>query len=136
MNPFLIRKEILPLSIVFFMLCFSSCREEDLISFPTVLLPPKVEGTWTGSVSGFVDLILHLSQERATISGWGVISGAGPTLKVSVHGTNRYPDIEFTIAIPGYEAMIVTGQLVDLRRIDGVVNGSGANNNPITFVRQ
>lgn len=124
------------LFVSFVLLFMSSCGEDDPVSFPTILLPPKIEGRWVGSIPGLIDIALDLTQDRSKILGSGTISGIGPTTNITIGGSNWYPDIEFTVGISGYQPIGVRGRLVSPSSIDATLNGSGFSGNAITFNKQ
>ena len=105
---------------------------------------PTVTGAWLGTgASGinFFDLSLQLTQEST-----GRVTGTGrlqhvvpnqPSFDFTVRwGAYGYPDILVTLYTPNRVDVSYGGRLTDPNKIEGLMNGSGFNNVPITLTRR
>jgi hypothetical protein len=106
---------------------------------------PSVTGSWMGTgASGinFFDLSLQLTQEPT-----GRITGTGrlqhvvpnqPSFNFTVRwGAYGYPDILVALyAGPNLVDVSYGGRFTDPNKIEGLMNGSGFNNVPITLTRR
>ena len=80
---------------------------------------------------------LTLSQFRSHVTGDGVLTqlSNGATNEADIGGSCSYPDVSLTIAIPGYESIILTGKILNQTTITGVLNQSGFSDFPITLTK-
>jgi hypothetical protein len=121
---------------------FAACGDEAPTEPETEY--PSVTGSWLGTgASGinFFDLSLNLTQTSS-----GRVTGTGrlqhvvpnqPSFDFQIRwGAYGYPDILVTLATPNRVDVSYGGRLIDENRIEGLMNGSGFNNVPITLTRR
>ena len=105
---------------------------------------PDVSGSWIGTGSAginFFDLSLELTQTfSGRITGSGRIQHVVPnqpsfdfTIRWGAYG---YPDILVALYTPNRVDVSYGGRLIEDNKIEGLMNGSGFNNVPITLTRR
>ena len=105
---------------------------------------PTVTGSWIGTGSAginFFDLSLELTQAAS-----GRVTGTGriqhvvpnqPSFDFTVRwGAYGYPDVLVTLYTPNRVDVSYGGRLIEDNKIEGLMNGSGFNNVPITLTRR
>lgn len=102
----------------------SSCSKDDPTAPLPLPPPPSTAGSWFGSIvegTNVASIQLNLSQDIVLINGVGSLSG----LELSVSGQNSYPGVTLLFSSPGYEPFTFAGQFVSLKKLTGIINGSG-----------
>lgn len=138
------KKIILVLVLIFTVFYLFGCSKEE--SNPvTGTNGPSLAGTWQGTAipTGTIDecrIDANLSQNGSSVSGDGVITmvafGVGVPFNCSIEGSNSYPNITLKFQPSGQiEPMIFTGSFANDDSLSGKLNGSGATNWEMTFVR-
>jgi hypothetical protein len=105
---------------------------------------PSISGSWIGTGSAginFFDLILELTQAPS-----GRVTGTArlqhvvpnqPSFDFTIRwGAYGYPDLVVALYTPNRVDVSYGGRLIDDDRIEGLMNGSGFNNVPITLTRR
>lgn len=98
---------------------------------------PKIlsmTGSWRATSSG-VTITLTLNENGKSITGSGTVQGSS-SVAVDVTGMHEHPSVSLTLAAQGYAPMNFTGSFDGDNSVSGTLNGSGAVNEPATFLRQ
>jgi hypothetical protein len=135
-------KKLLTLFVAMVMVLFViSCSEEE--SNPANPTNPTVTGNWEGTATllgiGVVFVNTDLSQSGTSISGNAKLKqiGVQDTMDCSVSGNNNYPNVSIIFQPAGlYQPMTFTGSFATNDSLSGKLNGSGASNWDMTFVKQ
>jgi hypothetical protein len=135
-------KKLLSLLVVVIMfLGVLACSEEE--SNPVNPNNPTLTDNWTGTATllgiGVVFVNADLSQSGTSISGNAKLKqlAVQDTMDCSVSGNNNYPNVSLTFQPSGlFQPMTFTGTFVNKDSLSGKLNGSGASNWDMTFVRQ
>ena len=119
------------------LLAIAGCRSSDPTEPPPFPAPPSVTGEWMYSGQNLFSIDLTLTQYRAHVTGDGMLTTPpnGQTYEADISGSCAYPQVTITIAIPGYESILLTGTLVDSSMITGVLNQSGFTDFPVQFMK-
>jgi len=137
-------KRILSLLAALLLVLFVLGCSEDEESNPVNPSNPTVSGSWNG-VSKLLGIEVvwvdtDLSQSGNSVSGSAKlvqITAIADTLNCSVSGNNNYPNVSLTFQPSGlYQPMTFTGSFATKDSLSGKLNGSGASNWDMTFVRQ
>lgn len=135
-------KKLLALFVAMVMVLFViSCSEEE--SNPVNPSNPTLTGNWKGTSTllgiGVVFVNADLSQSGTSISGNAKLKQIGiqDTMDCSVSGNNNYPNVSLTFQPSGlYQPLTFTGSFATKDSLSGKLNGSGASNWDMTFVKQ
>ena len=107
-------------------------------SSATQVVPPAKEviaGTWTGGATGHT-FDITVVESNGIITGNGTWARPGfATVAVTVQGTYSSPAAVMTLTPSSIAAVNLSGNVKD-RVLDGRLNGSGFNNEPVTLVRR
>jgi len=125
------------ISICLLCIAVPGCHSSDPTEPPPFPAPATINGTWTFTQAGAFSMDLTLSQFRSHVTGDGVLTqlSNGSTNEADIGGSCSYPDVSLTIAIPGYESIILTGKILNQTTITGVLNQSGFSDFPITLTK-
>jgi len=121
-------------------LAAAACREPlDIGSF-------SVTGAWRGTTYVHVGtdsvaytFALDLKQDRAKVTGSGVISSAADSVETSVNGSWSFPDVDLRLTSPEYADIVFNSQFVrqvSRDSLSGPLVGSGFDDTRLTLVRQ
>lgn len=104
----------------------------------SVVVEPQFSGAWIGDPEGYTFQINVTTSETAegVISGSGTMSNSSTSVAVTVSGTHSHPSLSLTFRASGFEDMNFTGSFTSMDVAPGTLNGSGFNNDAITFTRQ
>lgn len=104
---------------------------------------PTLTGSWKGTARlfgvGVLFIDTDLSQDGTSISGNSKLIqiSVKDTLDCTVSGNNNYPNVNLTFQPSGsYQPMTFTGSFVTKDSLSGKLNGSGANNWDMDFVKK
>jgi hypothetical protein len=134
-------KKLLSLLVaVFFVLFALACSEDE--ENPVNPSNPTLTGNWTGTSTllgiGVVFVNADLSQSGSSVSGNAKLKQltVQDTMDCSVSGNNNYPNVSLTFQPSGpFQPMTFTGSFATKDSLSGKLNGSGASNWDMTFVR-
>jgi hypothetical protein len=124
-------------------LTLSACGDTTEVEPP----PPEISGSWAGIASAgfnnFWDLTLSLTEEASgRITGTARLEPVVPQQGLSAYdfqvrwGAYGYPAVLVALATPDRVDVNFSGEVVHHDSIDGLMNGSGFNNVPVTLIRQ
>ena len=121
-------------------LAAAACKEPlDIGSF-------SVTGAWRGTTYVHVGtdsvaytFALDLQQDRAKVTGSGVVSAAADSVETSVNGTWSFPDVDLRLTSPEYADLVFNSgfaRQVSRDSLVGPLVGSGFTGTSLTLVRQ
>jgi hypothetical protein len=106
----------------------------------------SVTGAWRGTTyvrvgtdSVAYTFALNLKQDRAKVTGTGVVRAATDSVRTSVDGSWSYPDVDLRLSAPDYGGITFNSQFVRQVSRDSLVGplvGSGFTGTNLTLVRQ
>lgn len=111
------------------------------INFVIQIVPPgfgiSVTGTYSGSSQG-ITVTLTLTESGGTVTGSGSIVEGANTFPVTVSGTFNAPNVNLNLTSAQLQGPVqLTGTVADDgSSINGMMNGSGLTNFPITLTLQ
>lgn len=101
---------------------------------PTGPAEVSIEGTWTGSIEGGT-FTLTLAQQGSDITGSGNISATGGSASLNITGTRSGANISLVMTSSGFEDLNYSGTIQNATTINGTLNGSGFQNEPLTLTK-
>jgi len=135
-------KKLLSLFVAVVIILFAlACSEDE--ENPVNPSNPTLSGNWTGTSTllgiSVVFVNADLSQSGTSISGNAKLKqiGVQDTMDCSVSGNNNYPNVNLTFQPAGaFQPMTFEGSFATNDSLSGKLNGSGASNWDMTFVKQ
>jgi hypothetical protein len=130
------------IGVILTVLAIAACEDTPIEPEPEY---PSITGSWMGTGAtgvNFFDLSLQLTQEVS-----GRVTGTGrlqhvvpnqPSFNFTVRwGAYGYPDLLVALyAGPNLVDVSYGGRFADPNKIEGLMNGSGFNNVPVTLTRR
>ncbi len=118
------------------LILFAGCSRPDPVSVPDLAVPPSVTGRWRFNDIGGLTLTIQVGQRGTDLTGGCTVSDGTTSLNGVAFGSVGFPDVEFTVNVPGFLGFRFTGSMRGSNLMDGVLNGSGFTNFPVIGAKQ